>query len=187
MRISINYGEMQFKENKIWMGTNIISRLTGGSFLALFFGLIIAFSLMGMKGSQWLLLLQGTWFIVGVMMYFGLRYVGAFSDTMLIDKNKKNITVTKHWFFIPVKTTVYLFANIKEVVWRELEVPKKLGLGNESRSAEVHLNLTKNKWLSIAGVSYPSSEKAIAAARDIADRLGAFIGCRVINEKEPNA
>lgn len=187
MRISINYGEMQFKEDKIWMGTNIISRLTGGFFLVFFFGLIIAFSLMGMKGSQWWMLFQGIWLFVALMVYMGLRYVGAWSDSMLIDKKKKKITVTKHWLFIPIKTVEYPFTNIKEVVWKETKAPKKLNLGNDNKSAEVHLNLKKNKWLSIAGVSYPQAEKAIAVAKDIANRLGDFIGCSVINGKEPNA
>jgi hypothetical protein len=177
MRININYGEIHFKPEKVVIGTNVVSKITGGFLIAVILGTSAFMTFIGVKGVQWWTIFKSTWFLVAIMLWMGLRYLGGWSDRMVIDKRTHEITTTKKWLFIPYKVTKYPFKSVKSVVWENVSSTRKSWM--DTQLTQVTLELKKNEWLGIGGVSYPEPGKSNEIGKNIANLVAEFIGAPV--------
>lgn len=174
MRKLINNGEINFKKNKIIIGNSLVSKISGFIMLSVIAGVAIALAFIGVRGSQWWSIFKSSWYLVGIMLWLGARYIGGWSHSMIIDKEKKKISVIKRWMFYPYAVKEYLFDDIKSVIWEEASSDRKIVL--ETKLVEVTIELVNNEWVSVGGVSYPQPGKSVQEGKEISTRIADFIG-----------
>ncbi len=179
MRIPVNYGEVTVGKDHIRVGVSLMSQAVGGLMLATVVFLFLFITLVG--GSQYLFTTTSAqlWVLGGLIIYFGLRFMGAWSDSQIIDSTKREITVTKHWLFIPYQRKVFPFKNIRSISWQEI-VNRKVGAKQlDTRSTQVLFSLKDNAWLTIASISLANPDETIQAAEKLSQIISKFVHCPI--------
>jgi hypothetical protein len=175
MRIPVNYGEVNIRPDKIVVGPGWISRTIG--WLMLVFILVVAvfllisgFTLTEMRQED-----IGVLFLFMVTIYLGLRFMGGWSDRMVIDGRSKTIVVTKRWLFLPIRRVKLYFNDVHYIHWREVS-DQSTGW-KDTDMAEVAFVLKRGDAVSIASVSYVEPKAGLRIAENIAQRVGNIVGC----------
>lgn len=175
MRIPVNYGEVTVGSDRIRVGVSLMSRTVGGLMLAAV-GFLVLFIVM-VGGGQYLFLKTSAqlWIISALIIYFGLRFMGAWSDSQTIDGQKQEIRVTKHWLFIPYRRQVFPFHTVRSISWQEI-INRKVGASQlDTRSTQVIFTLKDKAWLTIASISLANPDETIKSAENLAKIISEFI------------
>jgi hypothetical protein len=184
MRIPINYGEVWIGKNCIRIGISLISRIVGALMLVVV-GLMIVFIMIA-GGGQYLLKTNSAqfWVLSGIISYFGLQSMGAWSDLQIIDKINQNITIKKHWLFIPYKRKTFPFKAIHSISWQEI-IKRKVGAKQlDMHFAQVFFRLNDGTSLILAEISLGEPEKTIKMAQKLASILSEKVQCPVVEPIE---
>ncbi len=179
MRIPVNYGEVNVGKDRIRVGVSLMSRTVGGLMLATVALLVVFIIVMG--GGRYLFSTTSAqlWVLGGLIIYFSLRFMGAWSDSQTIDSAKQKITVTKHWLFYPYQRRVFPFKSIRSISWQEI-VNQKVGAKQlDTRSTQVLFSLKDNAWLTIASISLANPDETLRTAEKLSQILSKFVHCPI--------
>lgn len=174
MRKQINYGQINYKSDEIIIGPSLISKVYGSILLGILFGTIFFLAYSGVKGSNWLTIFKSSWYLVALMLWLGIRFLGGWSHKMVINKKNKMVLVTKRWLFYPYQISRYPFNKIKYATWEIATSARKMVL--DSELVQINLLMEKDEWLSIGGVSYPQPGKSVDEGKEISRQIAEFIG-----------
>lgn len=177
MRKVINNGEINFQKNRIIVGNSIISKISGFVMVGVVGGVAIGLAIIGVKGDQWWKIFKTTWYLVGIMLWLSLRYIGAWSHKMVI--TRENVQVFKRWLFYPYSIKMYPVNSIKNILWEKAGTDKNVVI--DTPLVQVTIELDNDEWISVGGVSYPQPGKSVQEGKEIAEKIGNFLD---VNAKE---
>lgn len=175
MRIPVNYGEMEIRSDKIVVGPSWISRAIGWVMVAFLAGIVLFLLVIGFEHITWRQIDIRVILLVVITIYLSLRFMGGWSDRMVIDGKSKTILVTKRWVFIPIRRARLPFGDVKFVQCQEVS---DQGLKwKDADMAEIVFVLKNDDTLSIASLSYAEPKAALRTSKDITKRIADLVGC----------
>lgn len=183
MRIPVNYGEVDIRPDKIVVGPSWISRAIGWVMVAFIAGIVLFLLIIGFEHIEWRQIDVRVILLVVITLYLSLRFMGGWSDRMVIDGVSKTIVVTKRWVFVPIRRARLSFADVKYVQCQEVS---NQGLKwKDADMAEIIFVLKNDDILSIASLSYAEPKAALRTSKDITKRIADLVGCPALNQATP--
>lgn len=179
--IHTDYGEVRVLKKKITIGISKRSKIIGWGIIFLLIAMVIIFYLMGLRGNQWTLLLNGAWFLFLILGYMGFRYAGAFSDTIIIHEEKKNIAVVRRFLFFPYYKKVYNFSFVKSLTIKTDLVKRKDSSPMYFSTLTMNFNDSNN--LSIARFTNQDKNVALEKMTLIGKQISEIIPCSLEKAK----
>ncbi len=184
MRMLVNYGAVRVSKNRIRVGVSLISQITGIIMLSVVAFLIIFIIAVG--GGPYLFSRSSAqlWILGALIIYLGLRFVGAWSDTQIIDGAAQEVRVNKHWLFVPYSRKTFPFRSIRSVTWQEI-INRKVGASQlDTRTTQVMFYLKDKGWLTVASISWPDPDKTLKSAETLARVIADMVGCPIDSPAE---
>ena len=183
MRIPVNYGEVQIRSDKIVVGPSWISRTIGWVMVAFIAGIVLFLLIIGFEHIEWRQIDIRVVLLVVITGYLSLRFMGGWSDRIVIDGESKTILVTKRWVFVPIRRARLSFGDIKNVQYQEVS---DQGLKwKDADMAEIVFVLKNDDILSIASLSYAEPKAGLKTSKDITKRIADLVGCPTLNQTTP--
>lgn len=179
MRIPVNYGEVNVKNRQIRVGVSLMSRIIGTAMLTIVLVLITFIIMIGGGPVIFSTSSAQLWVLSGLIIYFGLRFMGAWSDSQVIDGNRKEISVNKHWLFLPYNKRVYPFKDVRSIICREV-VNRKVGAKQlDTSSLQILFLMKDNAWLTVASISLANPDETQNKAEQLTNIISELVGCPV--------